>query len=193
MVCRTIVPRRKENWIIRLEREITLPVGVVVERRAIDHPWAEWSWKPVAVLADPPAFEPWQVLTIEDSVTRYLAATVQMSLHRRLVEAYRMNLAGDAPKLWAVLQEADEADTIGPYEVHLVTASPYEAQDYLDSGDEIVEALPMPKEILDVVLDFVKAHPLEEVFKKRKRDRVDTEEVKFSQQPIFARVQRSAD
>ena len=170
-----------------------MPVGVVVERRRIDHPWAEWTWKPIAVLSDPPVIEQWQVLKAEGDVTHFHAATVELNLHRKLVEAYRVNLAGETPLLWVVLQEVDFAESSAeewPYKVHLVTASPYDAQDLLDSGDEIVEAVAMPEAILSRVVAFVRAHPEEEVFKKRKRDRLDLQERKFSKQPIFARTDR---
>jgi len=179
-----------------LEKEITVPLGVLVERRKIDHPWAEWSWKPVAVLSDPPAIDPWLVLKSDRDVTQFHAATVDLNLHRTLVEAYRTNLAGDAPLVWVVLQEADsddEASDIWPYKVHSVTVSPYEAQDHLDGGDEIVESVAMPEAILTLLLAFVRAHPEEQVFKKRKRDRLDVEELKFGKLPIFAPGNRLGD
>jgi len=181
---------------VDLEKEITMPVGVVVERRKLDNPWADWAWKPVDVLPDPPAMEPWRMLKAEGNATHYHAATVELNLHRKLVEAYRVNLAGEAPLLWVVLQEVDYSESGAdewPYKVHLVTASPYDAQDLLDSGDEIVEAVAMPEAILARVVAFVKAHPEEEVFRKRKRDRLDVEELKFSKQPIFARTDRIVD
>jgi hypothetical protein len=60
-----------------------------------------------------------------------------------------------------------------PYEVVLVTASPFEAQDYADNGDDIVEKVPMPEGLVALVRDFVEAHHQEEVFQKRRRDKRD--------------------
>ncbi len=174
-------------------KELTIPVGAVVERRRIDNPWADWAWKPVAALADPPPSASWRVLKAEGDVTQFFAGCADLTLHRKLVEAYRINLAGDEPMLWIVLADADaeaETDPDQPYVLHMVTASPYDAQDYLDSGDGIVEAVPMPEAIVARLVAFVKAHPEEEVFKKRKRDRVDVEEHKFGNQPIFLRNDR---
>lgn len=167
-----------------------MPIGVVVERRRIDHPWAEWTWRPIDAMADPPPIEDWHVLTERGDVTHYYAATATMTLHRKLVEAYRVNLAGEAPVLWVVLQEDDQRGSDRPYRVHMVTASPYEAQDYLDSGEEIVEAVPMPEAVLATVIAFVKAHPEEQAFRKRKRDRIDPQQARFGKQPIFARQAR---
>ena len=53
----------------------------------------------------------------------------------------------------------------------LVTASPFEAQDYADNGDDIVEKVPMPEGLVALVRDFVEAHHEEEVFHKRRRDK----------------------
>lgn len=179
-----------------MEKEITMPVGVVVERKKIDHIWADWTWKPVAVLCDPPEIPAWHVMKSEGAITHFHAATVGLNFHRKLVEAYKVNLAGEAPLLWVILQEVDYSESSSdewPYKVHLVTASPYDAQDLLDSGDEIVEAVAMPEAIVSRLVAFVKAHPEEVPFKKRKRDRLDLEELKFSKQPIFARVDRNLD
>ena len=53
-----------------------------------------------------------------------------------------------------------------------MTASPYEAQDYLDSGEEIVEAVPAPEGLVAWISAFIQAHHVDEPFKKRKQSRV---------------------
>jgi hypothetical protein len=58
-----------------------------------------------------------------------------------------------------------------PYEVLLATASPYQAQDYADSGEELVEKVPMPEGVVAWVRDFVEKHHEEEEFVKRRRDK----------------------
>ena len=65
-----------------------------------------------------------------------------------------------------------------PLEILLVTASPYEAQDYADTGEELVEKVPMPDGLVAWIRDFVEAHHEDEVFIKRKRDkkRIDQKE-----------------
>jgi hypothetical protein len=62
-----------------------------------------------------------------------------------------------------------------------VTASPFEAQDYCDTGEELVEKVPMPHGLVAWIREFVKRHHEEEVFKKRKRDR---QRVDFSQDGV---------
>jgi len=72
------------------------------------------------------------------------------------------------PSLYVVMREA-AGDP--PLEVVLVTASPYEAQDYTDSGEEIVEKVPMPHGLVAWVREFVEDFHQDEVFVKRRRDR----------------------
>jgi hypothetical protein len=59
-----------------------------------------------------------------------------------------------------------------------VTVSPYEAQDYCDSAEELVEKLPMPHGLLAWIVEFVEKHYEEEAFVKRRRKnaRVDQAE-----------------
>ena len=71
------------------------------------------------------------------------------------------------PCIYVVLRES----RVEPLEVVLVTASPYEAQDYTDSGEEIVEKVPMPDGLIAWVRDFVEAFHQDEAFVKRKRDK----------------------
>lgn len=177
-----------------MQAEISIRVGVVVERRRLDNPWADWAWKPVAVFTDAPEVDAWRVLVAAGDVTRFHAGNATVTLHRKLVEAYKVNLARDEPSLWVVLQEADEDDEGGmPWVIHAVTASPYEAQNFADTSENLIEAVPLPEPLIPWMVDFVKAHPEQEVFKKRKRDIVRVEELKFGKEPIFASSRRVVD
>ncbi|WP_162901433.1 DUF3305 domain-containing protein [Breoghania sp. L-A4] len=177
-----------------MQAEVSIRVGVVVERLRIDNRWAQWSWRPVAVFTDAPEDDAWRVLVADGDVTRFHAGNATVTLHRKLVEAYRVNLARDAPSLWVVLRDAEEADAGDmPYAVAAVTASPYEAQDYADSGEGLIEPVPVPPELLAWLVDFVRAHPAQEEFKKRKRDKLRIEEQKFGKEPIFKRSGNAPD
>ena len=87
-------------------------------------------------------------------------------------EAYRHGLSSREPCIYVVLRDGD------PLDVVLATASPYEAQDYADTGEEIVEKVPMPEGLAAWIRDFALTHYEEEEFKKRKRDkkRIDARE-----------------
>ena len=98
-------------------------------------------------------------------------ATMPLELHRAEVEAYRVSLTMDPPAVFVVLRSDEAVTADRGYMVHAVTASAYEAQDYLDSGEEIVEPVPMPPGLIAWVRDFTDTHFAEEPFIKRKRDK----------------------
>jgi hypothetical protein len=152
----------------------TMPLGVVMRRTPGVTRWAAWAWRAVAVLPGAGPAE-WRVLRSEGDVTEYHAATLTLELHGAETEAYLHGLSTKVPSVYVVLRHSDDPGC--PLDALLVTVSPYEAQDYADNGEDIVEKVPMPEGLVAWVRDFVKAHHQEEEFKKRRRDRVDLERV----------------
>ncbi len=132
--------------------------------------WAAWVWKATDVL---PGAAPadWKLLRSEGDVSEYHAQTCDVWLYVSDTEAYTHELGTAHPSLYVVLRTPLAAETDTPLEVVQITASPYEAQDYADSGEEIVEKVPMPPAVLAWVRGFVDAHHVEEPFVKRRRDK----------------------
>ena len=95
-------------------------------------------------------------------MVEYHATTLTLELWPSDTEAYLVNLSARIPSLAVVMHRAD-ANLDGP-EPLLVTASPYEAQDYQDSGEEVVDLVPMSSGLIAWVRDFVEKHHEEEVF-----------------------------
>lgn len=151
----------------------SVSVGVVVERRATNHPWQQWSWLPVAVLAGAPAGANWRVLREGSGWVQYHAATLPLDLHRKETIGYRLNLSQESPRVYVVMRPSDNDDF--PYQPFLVTASPHEAEAYLASGEEIVEGVSMPDSLIALLQDFVDHHHVEEPFVKRSRRRSDAD------------------
>ena len=165
-----------------------MPLGVVLRRTPGVTRWAAWAWKAVAVL---PGAAPadWRVLREEGGVTEYHAATLPLSLHGAETEAYLHGLQAQVPSIYVVMRQKGGAGD--PLDVVLVTASPYEAQDYCDSGEEIVERVAMPPGLVAWVQEFVDRFHEEEVFVKRRRDKT---RVDLVQDGIGdARVAKAAD
>jgi hypothetical protein len=165
-----------------MKHQESLPLGIVLERRRIDNPWKDFDWRPVAVIPGAPACDPegdWRVLGEGEDWIHYHGGTLSLELFRRETEGYKVNLSHDPPRLFVVLRGGEDAE--GPHEVvpFLVTACPYEAQDYLDSGEEIVEAVAMPPDVIAFVQTYIDRHHVDEPFKKRKRKRHDTEQKGF--------------
>ena len=166
------------------ERARSMMVGVVIERCETAHPWEPHTWTPVSVFPGAPEIDGWRELDRGDGWVRYHAATLPLELHRKETEAYRFNLSNDPPRIYVGLRSAHEDGESGHDVVpFLVTASPYEAQDYLDSGEDVVEGVTMPDGVIAWVQDFVTTHHVDEPFRKRKRKRHDPEEFGFARRP----------
>ena len=149
-----------------------IPVGVVVARRKAASPWIDFTWTPDAVLHGVPEAAPWTVLRSEGETTMFYAGAAEVELYRSETTYYRDNLASGAPLLWVVMVAA-EGDP--PYQLVTVTADPAEGEGFAESAANLVEAVPMPGTIQEIVAAFVAEHHVERQFFKRKRDRQDTE------------------
>ncbi len=165
---------REYELLKKLERSISIPLGVVVRRVPGATRWQKHAWKAAAVL--PGAGQAtWKELRRDGDAVEYHAATVPMELFRTDTEAYLQGLSDNPPCVYVVMREGEDAN---PLDIILVTASPYEAQDYADTGEELVEKVPMPDGLVAWIRDFVEAHHEDDVFVKRKRDkkRIDLKE-----------------
>lgn len=157
-----------------MERTRSIAVGVVVERRDVENRWIDHVWRVVAVLPGAPETDMWRETSRGPDWVQYHIGTLPLEIHRKETDAYRSNLAEETPVVFVVLREAEDDDE-PPLELFLISASPYEAQDYLDSGEDIVESVPMPKDVMAWLQDFVDIHHVDEPFVKRKRKRNDAD------------------
>lgn len=146
-----------------------MPLGIIVRRQPGVTRWAKWSWKVISVL---PGAGPadWSVLRQEGDVTDFHAATLPLELWESDTDAYMNALSSRVPGVVVVLTEEDVEGDI-PWRPLLVTASPYEGQDYMDSGEGLIEQVPMSDGLIAWVRDFCDAYHQDEEFVKRKRDR----------------------
>lgn len=110
----------------------------------------------------------WAVLRQDGEVQEFHAATLPLELYVSDTEAYMHELQTREPSVYVVLSP-DEGSVQMPWKVSLVTASPYEGQDYCDSAEVMVERVSMPDGMQAWVADFVNRHHEEEAFVKRKR------------------------
>jgi hypothetical protein len=143
-----------------------ITVGVVVERRKAISAWVDFLWRPVSVFVGSPSAAPWTPLAAEAETTLFFAGEAVIELHRTETMNYRDNLASGAPALWVALQPVASER---PYEILAVTADPAEGEALTDAGNNLVEAVPMPPEIAEVVVRFIAEHHVERPFLKRQR------------------------
>lgn len=145
----------------------SVPIGVVLKRAPGVTRWQKWSWTASAVLTGAGPSE-WRELRRDGESVEFHADTVPLELHGADVEAYLHGLTALVPCLYIIMREGAGEH---PFDMVLVTASPYEAQDYTDSGEEVVEKVAMPPMLQSFVQDFVDEFYKEEEFVKRKRDK----------------------
>lgn len=111
----------------------------------------------------------WKVLRRDEDAVEYHAATAPLTLYHTDTEAYVHAMEADAPGVFVVMRPSEDAAF--PWMLGLVTASAYEAQDYTDSSEEMVEKIVMPPALLAWVKAFVDAHHASEPFVKRQRNK----------------------
>jgi hypothetical protein len=143
-----------------------IPVGVVVERRKPRSMWVDFLWRPVSVFVGNSHAAPWTPLDTNAETTLYFAGEAVIELHRTETTNYRNNLASGAPALWVALRPVASER---PYEILGVTADPAEGEAFTDAGSNLVEAVPMPPEVVEAVARFVAEHHVERPFVKRRR------------------------
>ena len=144
-----------------------IPVGVVAERRKAQSMWADFLWRPVSVFAGIASAAPWTPLDTGAETTLFFAGEAVIELHRTETTYYRDNLASAAPALWVALRPVASER---PYEILAVTADPAEGEAFTDAGSNLVEAVPMPPEVIKAVAEFILQHHVERPFVKRQRD-----------------------
>lgn len=153
-------------------KQVKIPLGIVIRKSPGVTRWAAWSWRVVAVLPGAGPAE-WREMRRDGEAVEYHAATVPLELHRTQTEAYLQGISSRVPAVYVVMRPSSRPEqAVSPYEVVLATASPFEAQDYADSSEEVVEKVPMPEGLTAWVRDFINAHHAEEEFRKRRRDAV---------------------
>lgn len=141
-----------------------IPVGVVVERRKAKSMWTDFLWRPVSVFAGSASAAPWTPLDAEAAL--FFAGEAVIELHRTETTNYRDNLASATPALWIIMRRTASDP---PYELLGVTADPAEGEASTDAGNNLVEAVPIAPEIVEIIDSFIATHLVERPFVKRRR------------------------
>ena len=168
-----------------MEREISTTVGVVLQRAPAASRWADWVWSVPEIVVGAPPTQGWRLMSSEGERMRFLSSPHTVTLHHKMVEAYDANIETGAPHLWIMLDEVEDGVADPAWRVIAVTADPYEAQCFLDSGEGLVERLPMPAELVAWMARYLASVPEAPTFRKRRRDRAVKEEQIFGKTPIF--------
>ncbi len=149
-----------------------ISIGIVIERRESDNPWLDYTWTPVSVLPGAKPIDAWLKIDEGEGWERYHARTLALELFKGETEGYRYNLSQETPLVYVVMQAGDELGD-AEYEPCHATLCPYEAMGYAESGDEMVEGVPMPAALITWAQGFVDMYHVDEPFKKRKNKKFD--------------------
>jgi hypothetical protein len=135
-----------------MERRLSIPVGVIVERRAIDTGWQSHVWRPAGVLVGETGLTTGSLLRDDGCTASYFAGDARLELHPTNIDSYRDNLEQVAPRIYVVL--AETADDATPA-VLLVTAAPDEASSYFDGEGRMVDGVPIGSELAGLIAAYV--------------------------------------
>lgn len=132
-------------------------LAVVMERRALDNPWASETWLPVAVRPDPGGERAPRLLEERSGVAQWLFPGLELALSRDECEGYWQNLVSPGARVFVMWRMEEEDGLPLPAGV---TASYDEASAWMDAS-ESVEGVPMPEALVPWVGDYLKAnfHP----------------------------------
>jgi hypothetical protein len=155
-----------------------IDLGIVIERRRLDHPWQNEKWRAVSVIPGAPPVDQPRLLCEGDGWSHYHAATLPLEIFAGETDGYRHNLSQRAPVIYVVLRRDDNPDA-SPFVPFHVTVCPYEAQAYLETGEDTIEPVAMPAAIFAWLQDFVAKHHVDIPFEKRKRKRYDPDKAGF--------------
>jgi molybdopterin-guanine dinucleotide biosynthesis protein A len=135
-----------------MDRHVSMPIGVIVERVEIAGPWPSHAWRPAGIVIGGAPLPPGSRLRQGGS---FFAGTAPLDLHRTDIASYRENLQQEVPRLYVVLAASEDGRPPG---VHLVTAAPDEAGSYLDGEPTLVDGIPMPRPLIDLVVAYIAEH-----------------------------------
>lgn len=165
----------------------SIHLSLVFERKASSHPWLDWEWTVCGMMPVPDSDinRPPRLLEHSDTMARWLGEPSRLDLHRTDLDAYVYNLTSPQPSVYSVANERDDPVADGLiWKTHLVTMSSYEAEEYMSGDDALIGKLVMPVDVREWLEAFVALHYKDSAFKKRRRDKLDTEEYKFGQETL---------
>ncbi len=155
------------------ERDLSSPsytVAVVMERRRKSGGrWSRDHWQALGIVMNDGkgASGAGGTLIRQDAEReQYLYRGFSLALHRDEAESYYYNLLSERPGVFIICREDPVDNRVVPV---LTRISHYEAEAYLEAGDE-VHAVPMPPEIYRWVERFVLDRYQPEIKKARKRE-----------------------
>ena len=119
----------------------TMPIAVIMERRAVRHPWADVAWSAAGVVPDQGGLPPLRLIGRTEERERYLVSGLQLELYPDENDGYFENWAAPQPKVFVLWRMAEQ------HALPIAASVSYgEGARMLDSG-ECADGVAMPAEI----------------------------------------------
>jgi len=152
--------------ILRRMHESSIPVAIVMQRRALQNRWQSETWEPLGVIANHAVrggqdAEP-SLLVEEGAITQWLHPGFELKLFRDETEGYYLNVSSNEPRVF-VMWRMEEALAVPKF----VTVSYNEAGRLMDGGEQ-VDTVAMPAEVMAWVGAYVEENYRPEVKKRRR-------------------------
>jgi len=152
--------------ILRRMHESSIPVSIVMQRRALQNRWQSEVWEPLGIIAnhagrEGQGAEP-SLLVEESGLAQWLHPGFELKLFRDETEGYYLNVSSNEPRVFVMWRMED--DLAVP---KFVTVSYNEAGRLMDGGEQ-VDTVPMPAEVMTWVGTYVEENYRPEVKKRRR-------------------------
>jgi hypothetical protein len=85
----------------------SLPIAVLMQRRALDHPWASEAWHAIGVLPDAGDLQPMQMLSSGEGRDTYLVSGLRLDLYPDEHDGYFENCMAPEPKVFVMWRMID--------------------------------------------------------------------------------------
>ena len=153
--------------ILRRMHEPTIPLAIVMQRRALNNRWQSEAWEPLGIVANHAGAGEPTLLVEEGGNAQWLHPGFELKLFRDETEGYYLNVSSNEPRIFVMwrLEEAQGVDEFGVPK--FVTVSYNEAGRLMDGGEQ-VDTVAMPAEIMAWVGAYVEEHYRPEQKKRRR-------------------------
>jgi Protein of unknown function (DUF3305) len=148
--------------ILRRMHESSIPVAIVMQRRALQNRWQSEVWEPLGVIANHTAGGEPSLLVEEGGIAQWLHPGFELKLFRDETEGYYLNVSSNEPRVFVMWRMED-----GFAVPKFITVSYNEAGRLMDGGEQ-VETVEMPAEVMAWVGAYVEENYRPEVKKRRR-------------------------
>jgi hypothetical protein len=143
-----------------LDKQVFISLGVVVTRPRAPVARARRRWQPSGVmLGDTPAAAG-RLLRRDGKSEYFSAGAAELRLTANEIESYRVNLSQPVPQLYLVMARQSADDT--PPLIHHITADRDEADGMRTSTPAVIDEVPMPLALADLISIFIDSHAEED-------------------------------